>query len=134
MQVNIVPLLSWGSVNLDWEWRDQNGQAEMDIQTRNQLGCDDDGKHCNDTSFILAQTTGLQSGNIPIAMGDGSSSTGGIFGPGCTSRPDLHGTNCSAWLLKTLYATCIPHEVRPDGFAWGLTTIPVRHHNYIPQT
>ena len=41
--VNMIPLLSWGSVNLDWEWRDEGGMAELDIQTRNQIGCDDHG-------------------------------------------------------------------------------------------
>ena len=66
---------------VDWEWRDQNGMAELDVQTRNQIGCDDHGQHCNDTSFILAQTAGLQAGNIPIAI------SSGLRGPNCTSRP-----------------------------------------------
>ena len=79
--VNMIPLLSWGSVNLDWEWRDEGGMAELDVQTRNQIGCDDHGQQCNDTSFILAQTAGLQSGNIPIAI------SSGLRGPNCTSRP-----------------------------------------------
>jgi hypothetical protein len=115
--VNMIPLLSWGSVNLDWEWRDQGGQQMQDVQTRNQIGCDDSGQHCNDTSFILAQTAGLQSGNIPIAI------SSGLRGPNCTARPDLFGANCTAWLMKTQYATCIPHEVRPEGTPWGLTHI-----------
>ena len=95
--VNLIPLLSWGSVNLDWEWRDAGGLQEMDVQTRNRIGCDDNGQHCNDTSFILAQTAGLQAGNIPIAI------SSGLRGPNCTARPDLFGTNCTAWLMKTQY-------------------------------
>ena len=126
--VNMIPLLSWASVNLDWEWRDQNGQAEMDVQTRNQIGCDDEGRQCNDTSFILAQTSGLQSGNIPIAI------SSGLRGPECTSRPDLHGTNCTAWLMKTQYATCIPHEVRPEGTPWGLTHLPASPNGAFEET
>ena len=115
--VNMIPLLSWGSVNLDWEWRCENGLQDEDVQTRNNIGCDDNGLHCNDTSFILAQTTGLQAGNIPIAI------SSGLTGTHCTSRPDLYGTNCTAWLMKTQYATCIPHEVRPEGTPWGMTHI-----------
>ena len=69
----------------------------MDVQTRNRIGCDDNGQHCNDTSFILAQTAGLQAGNIPIAI------SSGLRGPNCTARPDLFGTNCTAWLMKTQY-------------------------------
>ena len=95
--MNLIPLLSWGSVNLDWEWRDAGGLQEMDVQTRNRIGCDDNGQHCNDTSFILAQTAGLQAGNIPIAI------SSGLRGPNCTARPDLFGTNCTAWLMKTQY-------------------------------
>jgi hypothetical protein len=113
--VNMIPLLSWGSVNLDWEWR----PSAADVQTRNYVGCDHNGLQCNDTSFILAQTTGLQSGNIPVAI------SSGLRGPNCTERPDLgSGTNCTAWLIKTQYATCIPHEVRPAGTPYGQTTIP----------
>ena len=113
--------------------------SEEDVQTRNQIGecshcaaqssssdfarfcdagCDDNGQHCNDTSFILAQTAGLQSGNIPIAI------SSGLRGPNCTSRPDLDHLNCTAWLMKTQFATCLPHEVRPEGNPWGQLTIP----------
>lgn len=115
--VNMIPLLSWGSVNLDWEWRCENGLQDEDVQTRNNIGCDDNGLQCNDTSFILAQTTGLQAGNIPVAI------SSGLTGTHCASRPDLYGTNCTAWLMKTQYATCIPHEVRPEGTPWGMTHI-----------
>ena len=106
--MNLIPLLSWGSVNLDWEWRDTGGLQEMDVQTRNQIGCDDNGQHCNDTSFILAQTAGLQAGNIPIAI------SSGLRGPNCTARPDLFGTNCTAWLMKTqcLLSKSIRHYVQ----------------------
>eukprot|EP01050_Picozoa_sp_SAG11_P019984 SAG11_NODE_3277_length_2558_cov_1.573810_3_plen_313_part_01 len=115
--VNIIPLLSWGSISLDWEWRCQDGLQEQDVQTRNNIGCDDNGLQCNDTSFILAQTTGLQAGNIPIAI------SSGLRGPSCTARPDLYGPNCTAWLMKTQYATCIPHEVRPETYT-RITRIP----------
>ena len=76
--VNVVPLLSWGSVSLDWEWRDDATQAEEDVQTRNLIGCDDRGLRCNDTSYILAQSTGLQSGTIPVAI------SSGLRGPKCS--------------------------------------------------
>ena len=115
---NCLPILSWGTINLDWEWRDQGGLQEEDVQTRNQLGCDDHGLHCNDTAFILAQTVGLQTGTVPVAI------SSGLRGPNCTQRPDLHGVNCTAWLLKSHYATAIPHEVRPEGYSWDVATIP----------
>lgn len=115
--VNVVPWLSWGSVSLDWEWRDDATQAEQDVQTRNLIGCDDHGLRCNDTSFILAQSTGLQSGTISVGI------SSGLRGPRCASRPDLNKSCCQDWLLKTHYATTIPHEMRPMGHFWNSNTI-----------
>ena len=109
---NVVPILSWGSIGLDWEWRDLGTQAEEDVQTRNSIGCDDLGLHCNDTAFILAQSTGLQAGIVSVAI------SSGLRGPKCTSRPDLNKSMCQQWLLKTHYATTIPHEMRPEGHFW----------------
>jgi hypothetical protein len=114
---NVVPILSWGSIGLDWEWRDLGTQAEEDVQTRNSIGCDDHGLHCNDTSFILAQSTGLQAGIISVAI------SSGLRGPNCTSRPDLNKSMCQQWLLKTHYATTVPHEMRPEGHFWTTDTV-----------
>jgi hypothetical protein len=117
--VNVVPVLSWATVGLDWEWRDQGIQAGQDVQTRNNIGCDDRGQQCNDTSFILAQSTGLQAGLISVAIASG------LRGPQCVSRPELNASMCKEWLLKTHYATTIPHEMRPAGHFWNsYTTIP----------
>lgn len=85
----------------------------QDVQTRNQVGCDEHGV-CRDTSFILAQTSGEQAGTIPIAIDSG------LRGPNCTQRPDLpSGPACIQWLTRTHYATCLAHEVRPQGFCGG---------------
>ena len=110
--VNIIPVLSWATISYDWEWRDSppgsGGLCEQDVQTRNQIGCDDHGM-CNDTGFILAQTSGEQTGTVPIAIGSG------LRGPNCTQRPDLaSGDSCLQWLYRTHYATTIVHEVRPQ--------------------
>ena len=110
--VNIIPLLSWATISYDWEWRDsaagQGGLCEQDVQTRNLIGCDEHGS-CNDTGFILAQTSGEQTGTVPIAIGSG------LRGPNCTQRPDLPaGDMCLQWLYRTHYATTIVHEVRPQ--------------------
>jgi hypothetical protein len=78
---NIVPMLSFGTVNLDWEWRDQGPFADLDVQDR------------QGPDLILAQSLGLQSGNLPVAI------------TGCK----LHGRD---WLTRTLMATCFPHEIR----------------------
>jgi hypothetical protein len=78
---NIVPMLSFGTVNLDWEWRDQGPFADLDVQDR------------QGPDLILAQSLGLQSGNLPVAI------------TGCM----LHGRD---WLTRTLMATCFPHEIR----------------------
>jgi hypothetical protein len=110
---NLIPILSWASVNLDWEWHMLDGLEEDDCQTRNGFGCDNKGQHCNDTSLILAQTTGMQAGTVGIAIGSGYTGS-----DGCRSRPDLRGKDCAAWLIRTVFATAIPHEVRPSGWAW----------------
>ena len=55
---NTVPLLSFGTMILDHEWRDQGEFAEQDAQER--LGLDDD------ASMLLAQSTGLQSGCLGV--------------------------------------------------------------------
>ena len=112
--VNIVPILSWASVTLDWEWRMTGGLQFEDQQTRDQIGCDSHGSHCNSSAFILAQTAGGQAGVVPVAIDEG-----GQYGPTCASRPDLgEGVNCTGWLLRTKYAVTIPHEVRPMGGSW----------------
>jgi len=55
---NIVPMLSFGTILLDHEWRDQGEFLDKDCQERLYL----DG----DTSLLLAQSTGLQSGCLSV--------------------------------------------------------------------
>lgn len=55
---NLIPLLSFGTIILDHEWRDQGAFKAMDCQERLSL----DG----DTSLLLAQSTGLQSGCLSV--------------------------------------------------------------------
>ncbi len=84
--VNIVPMLSFGTLNLDWEWRDQGHFASMDLQDRIRL------------DEILAQSLGLQDGNVSVGI------TGNILkGGGGVSRE---------WLNRTGMAVCFPHEIR----------------------
>jgi hypothetical protein len=85
--VNVVPMLSFGTVNLDWEWRDQGGLARADMQDR--LGAD------ADTALILAQSLGLQSGNLSIAINRTHEAT-------------------REWQTRTALAICLPHEMKFD--------------------
>ena len=55
---NIVPMLSFGTMILDHEWRDGGEWVNKDSQER--LGLDED------TSLLLAQSTGLQSGCLAV--------------------------------------------------------------------
>ena len=55
---NIVPMLSFGTLLLDHEWRDQGDYAAKDFHER--LNLDDD------ASLLLAQSTGFQSGCIGV--------------------------------------------------------------------
>ena len=55
---NIVPMLSFGTILLDHEWRDQGEYREKDCQER--LNLDED------ASLLLAQSTGLQSGCLSV--------------------------------------------------------------------
>lgn len=55
---NIVPMLSFGTLLLDHEWRNQGDFAKQDFQER--LNLDDD------ASLLLAQSTGFQSGCIGV--------------------------------------------------------------------
>ena len=55
---NIVPMLSFGTLLLDHEWRDQGNCCDQDFQER--LSLDED------ASLLLAQSTGLQSGCLGI--------------------------------------------------------------------
>lgn len=54
--VNIVPMLSFGTANLDWEWRMWGGAEKMEVQDRMRL------------DEILVQSLGLQSGNLPVSI------------------------------------------------------------------
>ena len=84
--VNIVPVLSFGTVNLDWEWRDQGRLGSMDLQDR------------MDPDLILAQSLGLQAGNLSVGI------TGNILKGGDGVSRD--------WLNRTGMAVCFPHEIR----------------------
>ena len=85
---NVVPVLSFGAVNLDWEWRDLGKQAGVDIQDR--LSID------RDPALVLVQSTGLQAGNVPVAI----------------DRFHAKGNEAIAWQMRTGLAVCLPHEIR----------------------
>lgn len=85
--VNVPPILSFGTVNLDWEWRDQGGLARADMQDR--LGAD------ADTSLILAQSLGLHCGNVSVAINRTHDAT-------------------REWQTRTTLAVCLPHEIKFD--------------------
>jgi hypothetical protein len=87
--VNIVPMLSFGTANLDWEWRDQGEMGSMDLQDR--IGLDE----------ILAHNLGLQAGNLSVGI------TGNILKAG-------NGVS-REWLHRTAMAVCFPHEIRMHG-------------------
>jgi hypothetical protein len=55
---NLVPMLSFGTLLLDHEWRDQGDWHDKDFQER--LSLDED------ASLLLAQSTGLQSGCLGV--------------------------------------------------------------------
>jgi len=71
---NIVPMLSFGTLLLDHEWRDQGDFRDKDFQER--LYLDDD------ASLLLAQSTGLQSGCVSVVHNllRGEQSVRGAFG------------------------------------------------------
>jgi len=84
--VNIVPMLSFGTLNLDWEWRDQGEMGSKDLQDR------------MDLDLILTQSLGLQAGNVSVGI------TGNILrgGKGVSRE----------WLHRTAMAVCFPHEIK----------------------
>ena len=88
--VNLVPMLSFGTLHLDWEWRDQGHWASKDLQDR--LGAD------TDTGLILAQSLGLQSGNISIGID--------------RFEPPKGSGITREWLFRTVMAVCFPHEIK----------------------
>jgi hypothetical protein len=87
---NIVPMLSFGTLNLDWEWRDLGDWAKKDLQDR--LDADED------TALILAQSLGLQAGNISVAID--------------RFRPPADSGVTREWLFRTVMAVCLPHEIK----------------------
>lgn len=84
--VKIVPMLAFGTANLDWEWRDQGDMGSMDLQDR------------MDLDLILMQSLGLQAGNLSVGI------TGNILKAG-------NGVSLE-WLNRTAMAVCFPHEIR----------------------
>ncbi len=87
---NIIPMLSFATLNLDWEWRDQGEWAKKDLQDR--LGSD------KDTALILAQSLGFQSGNISVAID--------------RFHPPKDSGITREWLFRTVLAVCLPHEIK----------------------
>jgi hypothetical protein len=88
--VTVVPMLSFGTLNYDWEWRDLGKFATMDLQDR--LGAD------KDTALILAMSSGLQCGNISVA---------------CSRfRPPQGSKVTREWLYRTVMAVCLVHEIK----------------------
>jgi hypothetical protein len=87
---NVVPALSFGTILFEWEWHDQGDYARMDFQDR--LGADDD------TGLILAQSTGLQSGNLVVSLD--------------LLRPPAGSGVSREWLVRTALAVCVPHEIK----------------------
>jgi hypothetical protein len=87
---NVVPALSFGTLLYDWEWRDQGEFATKDFQDRLDVDAD--------TSLILAQSTGLQSGNLTVSLD--------LFRP-----PPGSGVS-REWLVRTGLAVCVPHEIK----------------------
>ncbi|MCY3018795.1 MAG: DUF6067 family protein [Planctomycetota bacterium] len=87
---NVVPALSFGTLLFEWEWRDQGEFAKRDFQDR--LDVD------SDTSLILAESTGLQSGNLTVSLD--------LFRP-----PPGSGVS-REWLVRTGLAVCVPHEIK----------------------
>ncbi|MCL1920514.1 MAG: DUF6067 family protein [Kiritimatiellaeota bacterium] len=59
--VNAIPMLSFATLILDHEWRDQGDYKKMDVNER--LGLD------ADATLLLAQSTGLQSGCLAVWHG-----------------------------------------------------------------
>ena len=88
--VNVVPMLSFGTLNLDWEWRDRGAQKKRDLQDR--LGVDED------PGLIHAQSMGLKDGNITVAID--------------RFHPPKDSGISREWLFRTVMATCIPHEIK----------------------
>ena len=87
---NIVPMLSFGTIMLDWEWLDQGNYATMDMQDRMQLDAD--------SSIVLAMSTGLQTGNISVGID--------------RCRPPAGSEVQREWLIRTLLAVTIVHEMK----------------------
>ncbi len=92
--VNVVPMLSFGTLNLEWEWTQAPGVRRQttaaDLQARLGTG--------RDTALILAQSLGLQAGNISIALD--------LF------TPPRGGPITREWVFRTVMAVCLPHEVK----------------------
>jgi hypothetical protein len=85
----IVPVLSHASVSLDWAWRNSGSWAGRDAQDR--MGSD----------LILAQSSGLQSGTVPVGM------TGSML--------TQFGSSTEEWLNRTGIAASFPHEIKMEG-------------------
>ena len=86
----IVPVLSFSQINYDWEWRDLGEFALKDAQDRLKV----DGN----TSLILAMSLGLQCGNVSVI---------------CDRYMPPKDSNVERkWLVRTVVATCVPHEIK----------------------
>ncbi|NQU40115.1 MAG: hypothetical protein HQ523_09195 [Lentisphaerae bacterium] len=82
---HIVPILSFADLTLDWEWKYGNSDCQDRFSP----------------DFILAESTGLQSGNIPFVL----------FPP--ATDPDQ-----VAWIRRTGFGACVVHELK-SVHSWG---------------
>jgi len=94
---NIVPMLSFGTINLEWEWPGAPGARGGDPRAHDlheRLGPNDEAA----LALILAESLGLQSGSISSAI-------------------DLIHNNSQtyAWQHRTAMAVCLPHEIKCGG-------------------
>ncbi len=86
----IVPILSFGQVNYDWEWVGFTEGASYDMDAQDRFDLD------NDPVYMLATTCGFQSGNLGVIR----------FNP-VTQVPEER-----EWLLRTTLAVALTHEAK----------------------
>jgi len=90
--IQLVPVLSFGQVNYDWEWYGFGSGANQDMDAQDRYELDDD------PAYMLATTAGFQSGNLGVMLD--------LFTPS-DNDPDKR-----EWLLRTALAVALPHEVK----------------------
>jgi len=108
---NVVPILSFATVNYDWEWRDLGPWAVRDAQDR--LGKTADSA----IDLIHIMSTGIHSGNVSVACDRFANAKY----KGVTATKE--------WLVRTAMATALPHEIKLSSntrtLAYGV--VPMMH-------